>query len=203
LKIIAFLGNPGDKYANTRHNAGWFAADAVEEKLGCRISQIKFHAFTKIVEIGGEPVLLMKPLTYMNESGLAVASAARFYKIEPQDIVVVFDDMDLPPGRMRIKRNGSSGGHNGLKSIISHLGTSEFPRVKIGIGKPPHPDYDVLDWVLGKPSAPDMTAIRAIATLVPDVVQTLISDGVDVAMNQFNGVDYAAVSIAHQDRPNG
>ena len=185
--IVAFLGNPESKYERTRHNAGFMAASVLESKRGIKTNKLKFHAFTNVAEFGGERVLFMRPQTYMNLSGDAVAPAAAFYKIPAERVIVVFDDMSLPIGKLRVKRNGSAGGHNGIKSIISKLGTDQFPRVKIGIGAPPHPDYDVIDWVIGKLNDTDYKIINEAAVVALDAVEEIIENGVNSAMNKFNG----------------
>ena len=146
--LVVFLGNPGPKYECTRHNAGFMAADALAKDKGISINRSRFKALTATVDMGGESVLLMKPQTYMNLSGEAVIQAVKFYKIAPENVIVVSDEMSLPIGKLRIRTKGSAGGHNGLKNIIAHLGTDSFPRIRIGVGAPPHPDYDVADWVL-------------------------------------------------------
>ena len=184
--IVAFLGNPESKYERTRHNAGFMAASMLESKRGIKTNKLKFHAFTNIAEFGGDRVLFMRPQTYMNLSGDAVAPAAAFYKIPAERVIVVFDDMSLPIGKLRVKRNGSAGGHNGIKSIIAKLGTDKFPRVKIGIGAPPHPDYDVIDWVIGKLNDSDFKIINEAAAVSLDAVEEIIRNGVDSAMNKFN-----------------
>ena len=148
--LIVGLGNPGDKYDGTRHNAGFLAVDALADKGQFRISRVKFKALTAQAEVGGQGALVMKPTTYMNLSGEAVGEAARFYHISPAQVLVISDDVDLPLGKLRLRTGGSAGGHNGLKSIIQHLGTDQFPRIKIGVGDKPHPDYDMADWVLGR-----------------------------------------------------
>lgn len=185
--IVAFLGNPESKYEKTRHNAGFMAAAALEAKRGIKTNKLKFHAFTNVAEFGGEKVLFMRPTTYMNLSGDAVAPAAAFYKIPAERVIVVFDDMALPIGKLRVKRNGSAGGHNGIKSIISKLGTDQFPRVKIGIGAPPHPDYDVIAWVIGKLNDADYKTINEAAAEALDAVEEIIANGVNSAMNKYNG----------------
>lgn len=185
--IVAFLGNPESKYERTRHNAGFMAASVLESKRGIKTNKLKFHAFTNVAEFGGERVLFMRPQTYMNLSGDAVAPAAAFYKIPAERVIVVFDDMSLPIGKLRVKRNGSAGGHNGIKSIISKLGTDQFPRVKIGIGAPPHPDYDVIDWVIGKLNDTDYKVINEAAAVALDAVEEIIENGVNSAMNKYNG----------------
>ena len=148
--IIAGLGNPGTQYDKTRHNVGFIAIDYIADKLGVRIDRAKFHALTAEAKIGEVRVLLMKPQTYMNNSGVAIGEAAAFYKIPPERVLVLHDEISFDPGIIRIRRKGSAGGHNGLKSVIAHLASEEFPRVKIGVGKKPNPEYDLADWVLGK-----------------------------------------------------
>lgn len=185
--IVAFLGNPESKYERTRHNAGFMAAEVLAEKHRIKTNKLKFHAFTALENFGGERVFFMRPTTYMNLSGDAVAPAAAFYKIPPERVIVVFDDMALPPGKLRVKRNGSAGGHNGIKSIIAKLGTDQFPRVKIGIGSPPHPDYDVIDWVIGKMSDAEYKTIREAAERAVDAAEEIIRNGVNEAMNKYNG----------------
>ncbi len=184
--LVAFLGNPGSRYENTRHNAGFMASDELCERKKIKINRHKYNAFTGTGMLGGSKVLFMKPQTYMNLSGDAIAPAARYYKIPPERILVVFDDVNIAPGKLRIKRNGSDGGHNGIKSIINELGTSDFPRVKIGIGFPPHPDFDMVDWVIGKPSESDLKTIREAAARAAEAVETIISSGIDQAMNIYN-----------------
>ena len=144
--IVVFLGNPGDTYENTRHNVGFMTADALGEKLNKPIQRLKFKALTNVVEYGGCRVLLMKPTTYMNLSGEAVREACMFYKLPPERVLVVSDDVSLPVGKIRLRRNGTAGGHNGLRSIIGQLHSDQFPRLKIGVGAKPHPDYD---WPTG------------------------------------------------------
>ena len=148
--IIAGLGNPGAKYEMTRHNAGFLAIDMLAMKQNKEIKRLKFHALTCDAEIEGKKCLLMKPQTFMNNSGEAIGETAKFYKIPPQNIIVLSDDISLDVGKIRIRRKGSAGGHNGLKSIIAHLGSEDFPRVKIGVGKKPNAYMDLADWVLGR-----------------------------------------------------
>jgi PTH1 family peptidyl-tRNA hydrolase len=184
--LVVFLGNPGAKYTGTRHNVGFLTADAVERRLNLRINRLRFRALTAQCELGGEKVLLMKPQTYMNLSGDAVSQAVKFYKIPAERVLVVSDDVSLPVGRLRIRTKGSAGGHNGLKSIISCLGTDGFPRVKIGVGAPPHPDYDMADWVLGGFQGRDAEAIADAAQRAAQAVEVYIRNGADKAMNEFN-----------------
>lgn len=184
--IVAFLGNPGLKYNGTRHNAGFMAADAMEKKLGVRINKMRFKALTQTVDIGSHKVLLMKPQTYMNLSGDAIAQAAKFYKVPPERVIVVSDETALPIGKLRIRRGGSAGGHNGLKSIIARLGTDQFPRIRLGVGAPPHPDYDMADWVLAAFKGQDAADMEAAAEKAACAVVCYITEGADKAMNKFN-----------------
>lgn len=184
--LIVFLGNPGLKYAGTRHNAGFMAGDAMEKRLGVSINKLRFKALTAQCTIGGESVLLMKPQTYMNLSGEAVGEAARFYKIPPAHIIVVSDEMALPIGKLRIRTKGSAGGHNGLKNIIAHLGTEDFPRIRLGVGAPPHPDYDVKDWVLASFKNQDAEDMARAAENAAAAAECYICEGAERAMNKFN-----------------
>ena len=147
--IVAGLGNIGKQYERTRHNIGFLAIDFIAERLGVKIDRVKFHATTAEASVAGHRVLLMKPTTLMNNSGVAIGEAVAFYKIPPERVIVLSDDISLPVGKIRIKRHGSAGGHNGLKSIIAHLSSEEFPRIKIGVGQKPTPEYDLVNWVLG------------------------------------------------------
>ena len=185
--LLVCLGNPGDQYDNTRHNVGFMVADQLGERYGLPIQKLKFKALTNMFSISGEKVLVMKPVTYMNLSGEAVRPAADFYKIPPEHILVISDDTALDVGKLRIRRGGSAGGHNGLKSIIQHLGTDQFPRVKIGVGEKPHPDYDMADWVLSKFTGEDLKTIQAAVKKAADAVACYLENGPDKAMNRFNG----------------
>lgn len=185
--IVVFLGNPGDKYENTRHNVGFMTADALGEKLNKPIQRLKFKALTNVVEYGGCRVLLMKPTTYMNLSGEAVREACMFYKLPPERVLVVSDDVSLPVGKIRLRRNGTAGGHNGLRSIIGQLHSDQFPRLKIGVGAKPHPDYDMADWVLGRFSKEDRKAIDAAIDRALDAMECLFTQGIDKAMSRYNG----------------
>ncbi|MDY5586840.1 MAG: aminoacyl-tRNA hydrolase [Oscillospiraceae bacterium] len=184
--IVAFLGNPGLKYNGTRHNAGFMAADAMEKKLGVSINKMRFKALTQTADIGGKKVLLMKPQTYMNLSGDAIVQAANFYKVPPERVIVVSDETALPIGRLRIRRGGSAGGHNGLKSVIARLGTDQFPRIRLGVGDKPHPDYDMADWVLSAFKGQDAADMELVAKKAADAVECYITEGADRAMNKFN-----------------
>ncbi len=185
--LLVCLGNPGDKYENTRHNVGFMVADEIAERQRKPIQKLKFKALTNLFTISGEKVLVMKPITYMNLSGEAVRQAADFYKIPPERILVVSDDTALAVGRLRIRLKGSAGGHNGLKNIIQHLGTDQFPRLRVGVGEKPHPDYDLADWVLGKFQGEDKKAIDAAVKRAADAVECILSEGLDRAMGKFNG----------------
>ncbi len=185
--LLVCLGNPGDQYENTRHNVGFMVADQLGERYGLPIQRLKYKALTNIFPISGEKVLVMKPVTYMNLSGEAVRPAADFYKIPPEHIIVISDDTALDVGKLRIRKGGSAGGHNGLKSIIQQLGTDQFPRIRVGVGKKPHPDYDLADWVLGKFQGEDKRAIDAAVERCADAVECYIKEGPDRAMNKFNG----------------
>ncbi len=184
--LIVFLGNPGVKYEGTRHNAGFMAADAMAKAKGVSINRLRFHALTAQCVIGGENVLLMKPQTYMNLSGEAVGEAARFYKIPPEHVIVISDEMALPIGKLRIRMKGSAGGHNGLKNIISHLGTEAFPRIRLGVGAPPHADYDVKDWVLSAFKNQDADDMASAAARAAEAAECYIAEGAERAMNKFN-----------------
>ena len=185
--LLVCLGNPGDKYENTRHNVGFMVADEIAERQKKPIQKLKFKALTNLFTISGEKVLVMKPITYMNLSGEAVRQAADFYKISPDHILVISDDTALAVGRLRIRKKGSAGGHNGLQNIIQHLGTDQFPRLRIGVGEKPHPDYDLADWVLGKFQGEDKKAIDAAVKRAADAVECILSEGLDRAMGTFNG----------------
>ena len=185
--ILCCLGNPGREYENSRHNVGFLTADTLAAKKGFEIKRIRFKALTGTVEIGGHKVLVMKPNTYMNLSGTALQEAAAFYKVPPERCLVVSDDVTLDPGRLRLRRNGSAGGHNGLKSIINMLGSQDFPRVKIGVGKKPHPDYDLADWVLGKFSPEDQKRVAQAAETACEAIECILTQGMDRAMNRYNG----------------
>ena len=185
--LLVCLGNPGDQYENTRHNVGFMVADELAERSHVPVQRLKFRALTNTVTVGDQKVLLMKPVTYMNLSGEAVHEAAAFYKIPPEHILVISDEVALAPGKLRVRRSGSAGGHNGLKNIIAHLGTDQFPRIRLGVGQKPHPDYDLADWVLGRPQGEDKKAIDAAVKRAADAAECLIREGVDKAMNQYNG----------------
>ena len=181
--IIAFLGNPGSEYENTRHNAGFMAGAAMEKLLDVKMTRLRHRALTARADIAGRGVLLMEPQTYMNLSGESVGEAARFYKVPPEHVIVVSDEMALPPGCIRIRQSGSAGGHNGLKSIIAHLGTDAFPRIRLGIGEPEHTG---VDWVLGKLTGHDAEAMASACEAAAKAAVSYIKDGPDKAMSRYN-----------------
>ena len=183
--IIAGLGNPGAQYARTRHNVGFVAIDYIAEKLGVRIDRAKFHALVAEAKIGNARVLLMKPETYMNNSGVAIGEAAAFYKIAPDHVIVLHDEISFEPGIIRIRRKGSAGGHNGLKSLIEAVGDN-FPRIKIGVGQKPSPDYDLADWVLGKMPKSDIEAFEARLDDIYDAVRLTVLGNIDEAMQKYS-----------------
>ena len=184
--IVVFLGNPGPKFAGTRHNVGFMAAEKCEKATGASIRRARFKALTDQIRLGDATVLLMKPQTYMNLSGDAVGQAARFYKVPAERIIVVSDDTALPNGKLRVRTKGSAGGHNGLKSIIAALGTEQFPRVKVGVGAPPHPDYDMADWVLGVFRNQDAVEIDAAVQRAWEAVESYIRVGPERTMDRYN-----------------
>lgn len=184
--IIAGLGNPGAKYEMTRHNAGFLAIDMLAMKQNKEIKRLKFHALTCDAEIEGKKCLLMKPQTFMNNSGEAIGEAAKFYKIPPQNIIVLSDDISLDVGKIRIRRKGSAGGHNGLKSIIAHLGSEDFPRVKIGVGKKPNAYMDLADWVLGRFPKELEPQLKEALENADGAISLIVQDKFDRAMNLYN-----------------
>ena len=184
--IVVGLGNIGKQYERTRHNAGFLAIDYIAERWGARIDKVKFHATVGEASVGGTRVLLMKPTTLMNNSGVAIGEAAAFYKIPPERVLVLHDEISFAPGVIRIRRKGSAGGHNGLKSIIAHLSSEEFPRVKIGVGKKPTPDYDLVDWVLGKFSEADIASMSARFADITSAAEDIIKGEIDAAMNKYS-----------------
>lgn len=184
--LVVFLGNPGQKYENTRHNAGFMTGDVCAQKFGASIDRLRFAALTGTCRVGGEQVLLMKPQTFMNLSGDAVIQAVKYYKIPPEHVIVVSDEIALPIGKIRVRPSGSAGGHNGLKSIIARLGTEDFPRVRLGVGAPPSQGYDMADWVLSGFHGQDAAAMADAAKRAADAVECYIVNGPDKAMNLFN-----------------
>ena len=184
--IVVGLGNPGAKYEKTRHNAGFIAIDHIAAKLGVKVDRVKFHALVCECELAGKRVLLMKPETFMNSSGVAIGEAATFYKIPPENVLVLHDEISFDAGLFRIRRKGSAGGHNGLKSIIEHLGSDGFPRIKIGVGQKPSPDYDLVDWVLGKFPKDAEAAIGARLDDIHSASELIVRGEIDLAMNRYS-----------------
>ena len=184
--IVAGLGNIGKQYEKTRHNAGFLAIDFIAERAGVKIDRVKFHSTVAEASIAGRRVLLMKPTTLMNNSGVAIGEAAAFYKIPPENVIVLHDEISFDPGIIRIRRKGSAGGHNGLKSIIAHLSSEEFPRIKIGVGKKPTPEYDLADWVLGKFPEADMKAMAERFADIAGATEEIIKGNIDSAMNKYS-----------------
>jgi len=184
--IIAGLGNPGKKYENTRHNAGFIAVDSIASRLGVKIDRVKFNSLVAECELGERRVLLMKPETFMNNSGAAIGEAAAFYKIPPECVLVLHDEISFAPGVIRIRRKGSAGGHNGLKSIIEHLSSDSFPRVKIGVGQKPSSDCDLVDWVLGRFPREDIDSLRERLEDVFMSCELIVRGEIDTAMNRFS-----------------
>ena len=184
--IVVGLGNIGKQYELTRHNAGFLAIDRIAEKYGTRIDRVKFHATVGECTIAGQRVLLMKPTTLMNNSGIAVGEAAAFYKIPPERVLVLHDEISFDPGMIRIRRKGSAGGHTGLKSIIARLPGEDFPRIKIGVGKKPSPEYDLANWVLGRMPESDMKAMSARFDDIADATAMIVNGDIDGAMSKFS-----------------
>ena len=184
--LIVGLGNPGPKYENTRHNAGFLTIDAHASRYDCKVDRLKFQAMIGDCMIAGKHCLLMKPVTFMNNSGQAVAAAARFYKLPIGNIIVLFDDISLEPGLLRIRRKGSDGGHNGVKSIIYDTGENTFPRIKLGVGKKPRPDYDLAAWVLSQFTEAEQKKLHDCAENACKAVELMVGGEIDKAMNLYN-----------------
>lgn len=184
--LIVGLGNPGRDYEFTRHNSGFLTLDHIAAELDVEIKKIKFKALTGDAEIDGRRCLLMKPQTFMNNSGEAVRDAAAFYKIPPEKIIVIFDDISLPCGKLRIRRKGTDGGHNGIKSIIYHLKSDNFPRIKIGVGAKPDPDYDLADWVLSRFGKDDIELLKHAISKATEALPYIIDGDIEKAMNIAN-----------------
>ena len=185
--LIVGLGNPGSEYAKTRHNCGFRALDILAQKLGCRVDKGKFQGLYNQVTYGDKKLYLLKPQTYMNLSGQSVKQLAAFFHIPPQHIIVMYDDISLDPGRLRIRADGSAGGHNGIKSIISCIGSQDFPRVKIGVGAKPHPDYDLANWVLSTFSAAEEKDLASALERAADAALSIVDRGVPETANRYNG----------------
>ncbi len=184
--LIVGLGNPGKEYENTRHNCGFIALDYLSEKLSCKINKIKFKSTVGECDINGHRCLLIKPSTFMNLSGQAVTQAMSFYKIPPQNVIVIFDDISLDVGKMRIRRKGSDGGQKGMQNIIYLSGSQDFPRIKVGIGKKPHPEYDLKKWVLSRFSSAEQKLMLPLLDNIVDAVSLMVDGDIDKAMNLYN-----------------
>ena len=185
--LIVGLGNPGREYEKTRHNAGFRAMDILAQKLGCKPDKLKYQGLYCQANYQGKKLLLLKPQTYMNLSGRSAAPLASFFKVPASNIIVLFDDISLPPGRLRIRSDGSAGGHNGIKSLIAELGSQDFPRVKIGVGAKPHPDFDLADWVLSNFSAAEEKDLVSALERSADAALSIIDRGVPETANRYNG----------------
>jgi len=185
--LIVGLGNPGKDYERTRHNCGFRALDIIAGKLGCKVDRLKYQGLYCQTTYGGKKIFLLKPQTYMNLSGRSVLQLSAYFHIPPQRIIVMFDDISLEPGRLRIRADGSAGGHNGIKSIIQELGSQEFPRIKIGVGAKPNPNYDLADWVLSTFSANEEKALAVSLDNAANAALAVIDRGVPEAANRYNG----------------
>ncbi len=186
--LIVGLGNPGREYEKTRHNAGFRALDILAEKLGCKVDKAKFQGLYSQVTYKGRKILLLKPQTFMNLSGRSVLQLSAFFHVPPQNIIVLFDDISLAPGALRIRKDGSAGGHNGIKSIIAELGSQDFPRVKIGVGAKPHPDFDLAVWVLSAFTAQEEKALQPALERAADAALAIVEFGVPEASNRYGGM---------------
>lgn len=184
--LVVGLGNPGAKYEHTRHNMGFLTVDLLAEKNHVKLNKVKFHSAYHILNIAGNKCLVMKPQTYMNLSGEAVREAVQFYKIPADHVLVIYDDVSLPVGKIRVRPSGSAGGHNGIKNIIAHLGTQEFPRVKIGVGAPEGAEKDMVDWVIGAPSQAERKVLVESFERAIEAAMCIMEHGCQKAMNQFN-----------------
>lgn len=184
--IVVGLGNPDRKYTLTRHNSGFLCVDMLSEKLNFRVDKLKFKSLIADTTIGGHRCIVMKPQTYMNNSGEAVRECANFYKIKPENIIVIYDDISLDVGKLRIRRKGTDGGHNGIKSIIYHLNSDQFPRIKVGCGKKPHPDYNLADWVLSEFKKDEQKALEPALENACKAIELLLDNQIDKAMNLYN-----------------
>ena len=185
--LIVGLGNPGREYEKTRHNCGFRAIDILAQKLNCKVDKGKFQGLYGQVNYNGSKLLLLKPMTYMNLSGRSVLQLSAYFQIPPQRIIVIFDDISLEPGRLRVRADGSAGGHNGIKSIIAEIGSQDFPRVKVGVGAKPHPEQDLADWVLSNFSAAEEKALSSALERAADAALCIIDQGVPESAGRYNG----------------
>jgi PTH1 family peptidyl-tRNA hydrolase len=188
MYLVAGLGNPGEKYTFTRHNAGFLAIDYICQKYGFKCDRLKFKSLTGEVTINGVRALVLKPQTFMNLSGEAIKEASDFYKIAPENIIVISDDASFDAGKLRIRKSGSAGGHNGLKNIIENLGTDKFPRIKLGVGQKPNPEYDIADWVLARIAKDDEAHFFSVLECIPDILSLMLKGETEKAMCDFNGI---------------
>ena len=184
--MVVGLGNPDRKYTLTRHNSGFLCVDMLSQKLNFRVDKLKFKSLIADTTINGHRCIIMKPQTYMNNSGEAVRECANFYKIKPENIIVIYDDISLDVGKLRIRRKGTDGGHNGIKSIIYHLNSDQFPRIKVGCGKKPHPDYNLADWVLSEFKKDEQKALEPALENACKSIELLLDNQIDKAMNLYN-----------------
>ena len=184
--LIVGLGNPGTKYENTRHNVGFMAVDLIAEQNSSPIKSMKFKGLISRVKLGDKNVLLLKPSTFMNLSGQSVVEAMNFYKLSPEQVIIIFDDISLEPGKIRVRRKGSDGGQNGIKNIIYLSGSDNFPRIKIGVGAKPHPNYDLAAWVLSRFTDKEQTEINSAVKNAGRAAEIIINENIDEAMSQFN-----------------
>lgn len=184
--LVVGLGNPGNKYTLTRHNSGFLCIDLLAEKLNFRVDRLKFKSLICDTTINGHRCIVMKPQTFMNNSGEAVRECASFYKIPPERVIVIYDDISLDVGKLRIRRKGTDGGHNGIKSIIYHLNSDQFPRIKVGCGKKPHPDYDLADWVLSEFKKDEQKDLLPALENASKALELLLDNQIDKAMNLYN-----------------
>jgi len=184
--IAVFLGNPGLRYENTRHNAGFITADIIAKNIDVKINRSKFNSLTAVVKLGGQQILIVKPLTYMNLCGKPVKQAMSYYNVPLENVVVISDDVSLPAGKLRVRRRGSAGGHNGLRDIIAKCGSEDFPRIRIGVGAPPHEEYDMADWVLSKLSLEDRKLISDTALQAAEALEMIIANKIEDAMAEYN-----------------
>ena len=186
--LIVGLGNPGKQYDNTRHNCGFRAIDMLARKLGCKVDKLKFQGLYGTVNYDGQKLFLLKPQTYMNLSGKSILQLSAYFSIPPQRIIVMYDDVSLIPGRLRVRPDGSAGGHNGIKSIIQELGSQDFPRVKIGVGPKPRPEMELADWVLSNFTAAEEKALAPALQYAADAALCIIDHGMDITANRYNGI---------------
>ena len=185
---IVGLGNPGDKYTYTRHNAGFLAIDLLQTKYSVSCDKLKFKSLIGEIKLGGVRALVMKPQTFMNLSGTAIQEACAFYKIPPENVIVISDDASFDIGKLRIRKNGSAGGHNGLKSVIECLNSDKFPRIKLGVGQKPSPEYDIADWVLARiPKEMERTFLNTLE-YIPSILELMLTGNIEKAMCDYNGI---------------